>query len=101
MTTKTMQEIRQEVEQRKASNDKKFIPMEGTENDIYVFPDDPVVVPEGEYTFYQFRVRHMDKEKTMRLFDNQAVEMDDALKKHKDRNIHVSRGKGSKKIVFS
>lgn len=101
MAKKTIQEIRTEVANRQAQNEKKFIPTEGSESDVYIFPEDPDVMPEGEYTFYAFRVRQNDKEKTWRLFDNQVVELDDALKKHKDRIVHVTRPKGSKKIIIT
>lgn len=101
MAKMSIQEIRQHVANKQAQNEKKFIPMEGTESDVYIFPDDPDVIPEGEYTFYAFRVRHQDKEKTWRLFDNQVVDLDDALKRHKDRIVHVARAKGSKKIIIT
>lgn len=96
-----MQELRKKYEDQRKNNEGKFIPMEGTENDIYVHEDAAVEIQDGEYIFYQFKVTHDGKEKTFRLFLNQAVEMGDALAKHKDRKIHVSRGKQSKKIVFS
>lgn len=101
MVKKTIAQIRKELEERRKASELRFIPQEGTTTRVYVFPGDPEEVPEGEYTFYMFRVKVDDKEKSWRIFDNNVLDLDDALKSHPDRIVTVSRAKGTKKIIIT
>lgn len=94
-------EEQKQREVRVKQNETKFIPMEGESYDVFVFPDDPDEVQENQWTFYQFRVKHGEKEKYWKLFLNQVMDLKNALKNHPNRMVHVVRGKGSKKIVIS
>lgn len=98
MPTITGKQILEKHEAQRKASEGKFIPFEGEEYDVTVKREDPVEIPEGEYTFYQYRVIHNGKEKMWRLFLNQAADLETILAKRPERNVHVQRPRGSKKL---
>lgn len=64
--------------------------------------DKPVQkVEENGYTFYCYTVKQSGKEKILRLFLNQAGEMEKVAKEKDSSQISIRRPKGSKKLEFS
>lgn len=82
------------------NQEKNFIPFEGEQYQIYVYPDDQIPkisdpAKDGKvYEKYVLRVKHDGKDKDWKVFPSMMPVIDAALQRHKDRFITVFRPKG-------
>lgn len=84
-----------------AMKDKQVMIFEG-DNTVVTLKETPVQqVEENGYQFYLYQVRHAGKEKILRLFLNQAAEMERVAREKGSDEINIRRPKGSKKLEFS
>lgn len=84
-----------------AMKEKQVMVFEGDLVEIEVTDKAVQKIDENGYTFYCYTVKQGGKEKILRLFLNQAGEMEKVIKDKDSNSVSIRRAKGSKKLEFS